>query len=254
MNKRTFYLFLFLVILRHEGFCWGARGHKMVAEFAKQTLDKTIVDSVQCFLGNMSFQEAAVWMDEVRSDPAYNYLKPRHYINVERDATYVKDNNENVVNELELVIALLQSKAPRDKEKIAFALRELFHLVGDLHQPLHAGYGEDKGGNTIEVSYAGKPTNLHKIWDTDIIEEENINLKDCFKCANEMSMEEKRAAQKIDVVKWMDESRALLPFVYGFENGKISSEYSSKAKPIIEKQLVKGGIRLAAVLFRAFKK
>ncbi len=246
----------FLGFISIHSFGWGAKGHKIVAEFAKQALsaNKNIIDSVQYFLGNMTFQEASVWMDEVRSNSAYDYLKPRHYVNVERDATYVKTKDDNAVNELEIVISILQTAGPRDKDKIAMALKELFHLVGDLHQPLHCGYAEDKGGNAIEVGYDGNPTNLHKLWDTEIINEENIGLNDCLQFSNTIPIKEQQDIQQIDVVKWMNQSREYLPFVYGFEKGKITDEYSAKAKLIIEKQLVRAGIRLAAVLFRTFKR
>ena len=90
MKKLLFVGLLSLISINSFG--WGAKGHKIVAEFAKQALsaNKSIIDSVQYFLGNMSFQEASVWMDEVRSNSAYDYLKPKHYVNAERDATYVK--------------------------------------------------------------------------------------------------------------------------------------------------------------------
>jgi hypothetical protein len=253
--KNIFFICAFALI-SVKSFAWGAKGHKIVAEYAKMALSANpqIIDSVQFFLGTMTFQEASVWMDEVRSDPSYDYLKPRHYVNVERDATYVKTNDENAVNELEHVISILSAKGPRDKDKIAMALRELFHLIGDLHQPLHCGYGEDKGGNTISVNY-GDSQNLHSMWDTGLIKEENITLNGCLKLSNTLSKAEMQEIQKIDVVKWMTESREYLPFVYSFgKNGKITSDYSSKAKPIIEKQLVRAGIRLAAVLYTCFKR
>ena len=239
-----------------NSFGWGAKGHKIVAAFAKEALtaNTEVIDSVQYYLGAMSFEEASVWMDEVRSNSVYDYLKPVHYVNVERDATYVKTKDPNAVNELEMVLSILTAKGPRDKDKTAMALKELFHLVGDLHQPLHAGYAQDKGGNSVDVSYAGKPTNLHKLWDSEIIFEEKISFNDCKKLANNISLKEQGEIQRIDAVKWMNESRELLPFVYGFSNGKIQDEYSAKAKPIIEKQLVRAGIRLAAVLYRTFKR
>lgn len=251
--KRILILIVFCFSIGNV-FGWGAKGHKIVAEYAKLALsaDQRIIDSVQYFLGKMTFQEASVWMDEVRSDASYDYLKPRHYVNVERDATYVKTKDENAVNELEIVIAILQAKGPRDKDKIAMALRELFHLVGDLHQPLHCGYAEDKGGNEIQAGY-GESSNLHSAWDTGIIKEENIGLNDCLALSNKLSKTEIQEIQQINVVKWMNESRELLPFVYGFEK-KLTTEYAAKAKPIIEKQLVRAGIRLAAVLFRTFKR
>lgn len=252
---KRFLLILALCGIVEYAFGWGAAGHKIVAVFAKKALEanKGIIDSVQYYLGTMSFEEASVWMDEVRSDKSYDYLKPRHYVNVERDATYVKVKEDNVVNELEVVMSILSAKGPRDKDKVAMALRELFHLIGDIHQPLHCGYAEDKGGNEIPVFY-GSSDNLHAIWDTELIRQNEITLKSCFKLSNTLTKSEVQQIQQINVVKWMEESRELLPFVYSFEKGKLPKAYCVKAKSIIEKQLVKAGIRLAAVLFKMFKR
>jgi hypothetical protein len=248
---------LLLIVSCFKAHSWSAKGHTIVASFAKENLkmiDKSIIDSVQYFLGEMSFEKASLWMDEIKGDSSYDHLKPAHYINVERDATYVKTKDINVVNEIEAALGILRKKGPRDKDKIAFALRELFHLIGDLHQPLHAGYAEDRGGNEIQVTYKKGSTNLHALWDGDIIQGENINLGSCLNFANAMNLKEKTAAQKIDAGEWMNESRALLPFVYSYTDGKISEQYSKDAKPIIERQLVKAGIRLTAVLYTYFRK
>jgi len=251
--KRILVLIVF-VSLALTALSWGGTGHKIVAAFARQSLksiDKDIADSVQYFLDKMSFEEAAVWMDDIKSESKeYNEW---HYVNVEKDNTYVKTKDPNVINKIEWAINELHKKG-RDKEKTAFALRVLFHLIGDLHQPLHCGYGEDKGGNDVFVSYAGEQVKLHALWDSGIIKEENITLQSCFDFANKMNIKEKTAAQKIDVEQWMQESRALLPFVYGYGNGKINASYSSDAKVIIERQLVKAGIRLTAVLYLNFRK
>lgn len=246
-------LFLFFFIL--NGYSWGERGHKIVAAIAKKCLPKQVLDSVQFYLGDMSFNEASVWMDVVRKEPAYDYLKPWHYINVDKDKTYVAVEEPNVVNQLEVAIATLKIKgAERTKEKISFALKVIFHLVGDLHQPLHNGYGEDKGGNKITVIFNGKESNLHKVWDTDMIEDLSITTKKCLKHINKFSDKEKSDIQNINVEKWMNESRDLLNNVYEFENGKITRDYEKKAEPIIKQQLSKAGIRLAAILFTNFSR
>lgn len=248
-------LFVCIIALgSFKSFSWSEFGHKLVAKIAKAGLSeyKQVIDSVQYFLGNMSFEEASVWMDEMRKNTEeYNDW---HYINIEKDNTYVKSKEPNVVNKLEWAISVLENKKPRKKEDINFALKVLFHLIGDIHQPLHSGYPDDKGGNGIMVSYAGEQVKLHALWDYNIIKEERINLSDCIKLAKEIPIKEYEEIQKKDIVKWMNEAREYLPFVYGFEKGKINSDYSSKAKPIIEKQLVRASIRLAAILFRNFKR
>ena len=251
--KKNFILFFFSLLLPASTYAWGSKGHKIVAAIAKQCLTKQVTDSVQSFLGTMSFEEASVWMDEVRGDNSYDYLKPWHYVNVEKDKTYVKTKNPEVVNQIEIYIDLLKQKGSRDKEQIKFALKIIFHLIGDLHQPLHCGYMVDKGGNEIQIDYIGKGTNLHKVWDTESIEDTNIKLGDCLKLCNELSADEKKKMQTTNVEGWMNESRLLLPEVYNFDK-KIKQDYVDKNKPVIEKQLVKAGIRLAMVLNQTFNK
>lgn len=247
-------LFGLLLCASINTWAWGEKGHKMVAQIAKKCLDKSIIDSVQFYLGKMSFKRASVWMDEVRKDSEYDFMKPWHYINIEKDSAYKKNNEENAVNEIEKAIAVLKRKGPRNKDTVANALRIIFHLIGDLHQPLHAGYAEDKGGNHIDVDYFGQATNLHRVWDTHIIEREKIRLKDCYTVANSLTNEEGQNLQTINIAGWMLESRALLPGAYDFEKRIITRAYVEKNKEIIKKQLVKAGIRLAAVLYQTFKK
>lgn len=58
--------------------------------------------------------------------------------------------------------------APRDEKRIA--LRFVAHLVGDIHQPLHSGFAEDLGGNSVDVPFNGRKENLHALWDTGLVE------------------------------------------------------------------------------------
>ncbi|MEO6305132.1 MAG: S1/P1 nuclease [Bacteroidia bacterium] len=241
------------LLLPASTFAWGSKGHKIVAAIAKKCLEKNIIDSVQKYLADISFENASVWMDEIRSDNAYDYMKPWHYVNVEKDKTYVKTKDPEVVNEIEIAIATLKDRKLHDAEQLNFSLKVLFHLVGDIHQPLHCGYKADKGGNEILVQYPGKGTNLHKVWDSEIIDDMKISLNDCLTLANEIPAAEKKKIQTTNVETWMNESRTLLPEVYNFE-GKIKQDYIDKNKLVIEKQLVRAGIRLALVLHEIFKK
>lgn len=252
MKIVTIIVFIGLIIKSTLCFSWGAKGHKIVAEIAKSYLDKGIQDSVQKYLGDMSFEDAAVWMDIIKSDKTYDYLKPLHYINIEKDKTYVKYDN-NIVSELELVMAQLKNKNKRTKEEINLDIKVLFHLVGDLHQPLHVGYREDKGGNTVQVQFNGKGTNIHHVWDSDIIENKNITSADCVKIIKTYSGKEIREIQNIDIVAWMNNSRVLLADVYSFKSNIISQEYINRSALIIEKQLADAGLRLASVLNMTFK-
>jgi len=253
MKKVFFIISLMQFICFSSLYAWGVKGHKMVAVIAKQCLEKSIIDSVQYYLGNMSFEEASVWMDEMRNQDKYDYMKPWHYINIEKDKTYVKTKEPNAVNQIELAMETLKNNKG-NKDKMNNALKILFHLVGDLHMPLHCGYGSDKGGNDVDVEVLNKSTNLHHAWDSDLIEVSKISVIDCLKLANSLTKSDKDAISKIDVVAWMQQSRDLLPQIYNFNKGLITQEYIDKNKPVIEKQLLSAGIRLAAVLHQSFQK
>jgi energy-coupling factor transporter ATP-binding protein EcfA2 len=245
---------VFAIITSLNIFAWGKEGHMLVADVAEQFISKSVKDSVTKYLDTLTLEEAAVWMDEIKSDHRNDYMKPWHYINIEQDATYVKTDEKNIITMLELIIAELQDRSKLTKEQIAKNIKMLFHLVGDLHQPLHVGYGSDKGGNDVHVKYLSKAkTNLHHVWDEDIIHSQHIDMEGCMAMANKLSPAERAEKKKIDVITWMNESRALLTNVYAFTGENISKTYVKKNTPVIKRQIAFAGIRLAAVLDKIFK-
>jgi hypothetical protein len=255
MKKTTLTLFALLILKTSATFAWGRVGHAMVAEIAMSYLNKGVKDSVQKYLGKMTFAEAGTWMDDVRSDKKFNYMKTWHYADVARDSTYVETGEENAVNTIERAMNELKGKSTLTHDQINMDLKLLFHLIGDLHQPLHCGYKDDKGGNTVDVEFNFVSTNLHSTWDTKIIEYKLTDVqKGVFEMCKKLTPAEKKAYQKIDVIEWFKESRAYLPAAYDMKKGEIQEEYMQKALPIIEKQLVVAGLRLASVLNETFKK
>lgn len=232
---------------------WGDKGHEIIAQIARSHLPHHVIDSVQFYLRETSFEKAALWMDEIKKDRAYDSLKPKHYINIDRDKTYVKKNEPNIINELELVIDQLLNKKLKSRIEIKTAIMILFHLVGDLHQPLHVGYGRDKGGNSVHLFYNNRKTNLHKVWDMDIIENEKIDLNTCLSLSNQYSKAEKKVIQKINILDWMNESRNFLRDVYSYKSEDLDSSYIHKNSALIKNQLAKAGLRLGSVLSQCFK-
>lgn len=252
--KKSIIIFAIITVLTNTLFAWGKRGHEIVAQIAKHYLDKSVAKKVQSYLGKMSFEEAAVWMDQIKSNRSYDYMKPWHYINIDRDATYVKTSDPNIINALTDAINNLDINSYRTKEAINFNLKLVFHLIGDLHQPLHAGYGDDRGGNYALVKFRKKKTNLHFVWDESIIQYSNITVNDCIVFGNMLSPKEIKSIQKINPVEWLNDSRSLLPQVYNFKNGNLTESYIKSNTPLVKKQLLKAGLRLAAALNKAFAK
>lgn len=261
MKILLIFSFLLIFTLPKISFAWGKTGHQIVAQIAKINLEAGVLDSVQKYLGDMSFENASTWMDDVRKDTSLSYMKPWHYVNVEKDKTYVYNKSDelklsnNIIEQLEFAIEYLTSSrkhlGQQDKN---FNLKLVFHLIGDLHQPLHVGYAVDKGGNEIKVKYEGKDKNLHSVWDSEIIKSANINFETIEKKCKKLSSGKKKKIMQIDVLEWMNESRSYLPKVYKFKNGELDAKYIKKNAKIIEKQLMYAGLRLAAVLNATFKK
>jgi hypothetical protein len=235
---------------------WGKEGHGMVAEVAFHYLDDSTKARVLRNLGNLSIEEAATWMDDMRSNSYYDYMRTWHYINVEKGQTYAPaDTERDVLVILNSAVHELLNRNSLKKRNVKEDLYLLFHLVGDLHQPLHVGYGVDKGGNTIDVSVLSKHrrTNLHKLWDSEIIEVKKIKLEDCLAQRDSLSAEDVAENQKIDILGWMNRSRGYLDAVYDFQDGFIDQSYVDKNAVVIEKQILCAGLRLATVLKTAFK-
>ena len=229
-------------------FGWGREGHMMTANIAQEHMTAPAKDSLKFYLGDMTIEQASTWMDEIKKDTTLDYLKPLHYINIEPGQSYDPKSTGNIISELNKVMAELKDRSHHSKQEIAFDLKVLIHLVGDLHQPLHVGYGSDRGGNNIKFTVMGDSSNLHRVWDTEIIKREHITLETLKPKVNK---EDIAKASKMDITEWMNESRAHLKAVYDF-HGDIDKKYLSKNAKVVEQQLVMGGLRLAAVLNSLF--
>ena len=204
------------------------------------------------YLDGMTIEEAANWMDNIKDDRSYDYMKPWHYANFAEGKAAEIFEGANIMYQLHQTLKALKDKDKLSKAEIKLKILYLFHLIGDLHQPLHVGYGRDKGGNTVQLNYKGKGTNLHSFWDSGIIYYQSISLPDCL-IAQTYSATEVKDLQKIDLVAWGNDSRNLLGAVYDYKQAKVSDDYVSQSGVLIEKQIQKAGIRLAGVLETLFK-
>lgn len=250
---RSVRLTVFITILFFfDARAWDASGHKIIVQIAKSRLDKSVIDLVDHYLKGKTWEETACWMDEIKSTGGSNYMKPWHYVNIERDKTYIKTKEPNVINQLEYYIKILQDRSTYNTETINEALKIVFHLIGDITQPLHCGYPDDKGGNNTEVLYQGKKTNLHKLWDSQIVEETKMDIWSCSRVIIGLSQKQRNEIQKLDVQGWAHDSRLYLKDVYDYKDGTIEKAYIDKNAAVIEKQFIKAGLRLAGLLQACF--
>ena len=133
-------------------------------------------------------------------------------------------------------------------EDQAFYLRFLVHLVGDIHQPLHVGRAEDRGGNDIKVQWFGNDTNLHRVWDTHIIDNFQMSYTELTEHLNNNF--DHTSIEELSEDEWIDESQKLVNLVYSeVKNGdSLGYDYIYKNFDIIKSQLFTAGVRLAMTL------
>ena len=136
------------------------------------------------------------------------------------------------------------------KENQQFYLKMLVHLVGDLHQPLHVGRAEDKGGNDIDVKWFNKRSNLHRVWDSEMIEFFDMSYSDLANNQEKLSKREVKAIQRGSVIDWAKDSQNLVKKVYSNtkDGDKLYYRYMYDWFTQVRIQLQKGGIRLAKIL------
>ena len=259
-SLRHFSFFFVCLFATATAFAWGPDGHRIVGEIAMKNMNKTAQDSFAKYMGDTTVAQCASWLDQVRKMPEYANTANWHYINMEKGEEYHANKDTNSVTMLYAVLHDLQYREKLSKAQIAFDLKVLVHLVGDLHMPLHNGYGSDRGGNNITVKQYmgqdttrfGKPFNLHGIWDGDIIYTQKISTDKCLAKGAVYTDAEKKKMLAVDFVKWMQEGRAFLPTIYTFDKAGIDQAYVDAATPTVEDQIYRAGIRLGYLLDMIF--
>lgn len=244
--------FFLIVLSTNSCFAWGKVGHSLVAEVAFANLDAKTKTNVLLYLDGMTIEEAANWMDAIRSNKSYDYMKPYHYVDFDRGASVTELSGDNIINVLQKTLKDLDAMNQLTNDDKRLHLLYLFHLVGDLHMPLHVGYKDDKGGNAVQVSFFGRGSNLHALWDSDIIEYKGLTLAEVLQ-TNTYKGGELTAVQQIDVTGWAKDSRKYLKNAYALQDAKITDLYVDANYPIIKRQILKAGLRLAAILEYYFK-
>lgn len=229
---------------------WGPDGHTIVAKIAFQYLKPEVKENVLAVLNGMPLDTAANWMDIMKSNNDYEYMRSWHYIDFDGD--YIPSTDENIVNHLLIAFNELRHKRTVCSEQIKTDLLILFHLMGDLHQPLHTGYPDDKGGNGRMIQYDTLKTNLHSFWDIDIIRLNNITFESCMQWYNSLTDKNIDSIKGIHPVAWMKDTRRLLPNVYAFKDFTIEPGYLKRNGELVTRQLVVAGLRLAAMLNKLF--
>jgi hypothetical protein len=231
---------------------WSATGHRVVGKIADTYLKGRAKREIRNLLKRKSLAFVSTYADEIKSDRRYNEFYTWHYINMPLESNY-EDSDKNPKGDLVTGInyckKIIQDKNSNDDDK-AFYLKLLIHLIGDLHQPMHIGLAEDKGGNDFKLQWFYEDTNLHSVWDRKMIDSFGMSYNELAENADILSKEQIKAIQKGSIIDWVNETHVLTRKVYAAiqPDENLRYRYSYKNFETVRSQLQIGGIRLAKVL------
>ena len=243
-----------------EAEAFGPAGHDVVGDIAESRLCPEARVRVSELLDGESLARGSRWPDWIRRTPEWAHTASWHYINVdddERVAALVGRTGGDVVEATRRHLGRVGDERLSSAQR-GESLRFAAHFLADIHQPLHVGRAEDRGGNTVPLRVNGALTNLHALWDAQY-------LLSTFKL--ERAALARHLARQIpgneaawgggDPVRWAQESKALRPLVYGGLRGvraemRDGDRYLSTARDITSERLAQAGVRLANALNNKF--
>ena len=239
-----------------QAYGWGVTGHRASGLIAEQHLSAKAKEKIRKLLGQESLAMASTWMDEIRSDSTYNFMTDWHWVTIETGQTYdqsKKNLNGDVIMTIERIVAELKTHK-LDKRKEIEYIRILIHLVGDLHQPLHVGCCDDQGGNKAKVKWFRGDSNLHRVWDSDMIDDTKLSYTELALALGKPDKSTVTTWQKTSVRDWAAESMSYRKQVYDIGDGNLGYKYSYKYLGSAKDRLLQAGVRLAGLLNQIYGK
>lgn len=277
------------LIIPFPVYSWWETGHQTVGRIAADHLTPAARTRVARILDVPDTAEAvadalakaSTWADETKNDTKTGDW---HYIDLtlqdQKSDIPVRCKDDNCAPaRIRLFAAQLSARAPRTTSRWSDldALRYVVHLVGDVHQPLHAISDADLGGNCEHLDPpVGKARNLHALWDGEIVNAMNMDDKalaaDLEKEIGALSDERERELAGGDPNDWVWESHELAekdiyyklhipiepvefpvncdeaPAAIRDFKPQIDALYIDSMKPVVREQLTKAGLRLAVLL------
>jgi hypothetical protein len=268
-------------------YSWGQQGHIAVASIAQTELTPSAFQSISQLIPQGNLADVANWADQVRSIPQWLWTEPLHFIDTpnwacdyipQRDCFNPQGQAGYCVDgAIQNTTALLAGRPGEDAGFNAENLKFLVHFVGDIHQPLHCGFTSDRGGNSIKVHFIKHATNLHSLWDSGLIE---TRIENDFggvldKWIQFLIDERHKAVHRLYTVdlfgnslsldgnstEWGNVSSGLAcRYAYVGVDGQtrirmgdtLGMDYYERTIPIIESQIINGGVRLGALLNQLF--
>ncbi|WP_183575932.1 S1/P1 nuclease [Mucilaginibacter sp. X5P1] len=243
-----------------QAMAWGTTGHRICGQIAESYLTPKARAAVHAILGHESIAIASNWADFIKSDPSYSYLSSWHYIDLNKAYTYPElvdflnqDTNVDAYTKLNFLIGELKKKDISKPNRLLY-LHMLIHIVEDVHQPMHVAHADDKGGNDFKVTWFNASTNLHSVWDSQLIDFQQLSYTEYATAINHTTPAEVTEWQSAPISKWLFESNQIAEILYTDikPEDNLSYKYNFSHIDTLNRQLLKAGVRLAGILNQIF--
>jgi len=249
-------IIVMLLVMPPVAYGFGARAHQIVGYVAENYICEDTRRAIFELTADSGLAEAGVWADQIRSNPAWDVARPWHYINIPDGVLITaatRQGSGDVLTAIDRFTAELQDTSLPDKKRLQ-ALNFLVHFVADVHQPLHVGRRDDRGGNRVKIRFNGKKSNLHSYWDSGVLD--GVALSSAVYAARLVAASGDMVVdrQVSDPQVWAAESQALRPAVYDLgspdKSGRVllNAHYQGRALKIVNLRMAQAGIRLAGQL------
>lgn len=254
-------LLLCLLACTSLAHAWNGAGHRLVANLAEPHLSPAARAEVQRLLaleGASTMADVASWADDLRDrdDDLARRSTRWHFVNMAEDgcafdAARHCPEGDCVVAAIRDQAAILADRGRTDAERLQ-ALKFVIHFVGDAHQPMHAGYGHDRGGNRVQVHVHGKGSNLHALWDDDLLasaELEETGYAAKLQVTPEGLTPDVGPSTPSAPAVWVEQACRIVTAPGTYPDGaKIDQAYLDRHRPAAERQVQLAGARLAGLL------
>ncbi len=228
----------------------GQTGHRITGAIAEHYLSESAKTELSILLGTESLAEASTYIDEMRSHPSEFWQKtanPYHYVTVPDGKSYQDvetPKKGDAVFALKKYTQVLKNKNASKEDKV-LAVKFIIHLIADLHQPLHVGDGNDRGGNDVKVQFFWEPSNLHRVWDSGLIDRQQLSYTEWTDwLLRTITEKEVQLWSSIEPLDWINESIQIRKHIYPSQK-KIDWDYQYQHLPTLKLRLKQAGVRIA---------
>jgi hypothetical protein len=250
-----------------QSFAWGRAGHRLTALVAEQYLTPAAKAQIAELLHKQTIADVASWADDYRN--GHPESAPWHFVDIPKadagfdrmrdcpvSAADPKSPWRDCATDRILYFEGRLGDTTLSEDERAIALKFVVHLIGDVHQPMHA-IGDDRGGNGISVNFKGSTNcggykcNLHGVWDNEMIDNQGLNEKKYVeRLMQEIKDNHWDKMTGGDPVAWVNVSHHYAVQAYAPNGALLTKDYVAEESKIVDAELALGGLRLARALNR----